>query len=476
MTERWEQLPAADSELWALVEAIVEETATAEERDRLEARLRAEPQARLFYVAYLDLHAHLQWTTRGESAQSIGTSQPALEGQRVPSEAVPGSFRTRRSWWRARALFGSPYRGAIAASLVLAAGLLTALQLLRHAPEEGEPPDLPDAPPGSVAVLIDDRNTVWDKDMILPTETGSALSPGRLKLKSGVVEIAFHGGGEVLLEGPADFDVSAPDQAFLHQGKLIAQVPEGAPAFRIGMPGVVVTDLGGECGLLRNDESGLSEIHVFEGQVGADATDRAGEPEQGMRLAEKAGARVDASRRTITPVPLNEHVFARLRPEIRVSDATVRGGQYAGRNFGTAPRLVVKNSIADYTWDTYLRFDLSGLKGEVREAVVRLVPVRVGQPLLNAAALVPDNRWGETTLTWNNKPSCGPPFAHWMVEEGQAVEFDVTRFVQAALAGDKKLSLRIFAPQRKRGSSFVQYGSRRSDAESRPQLLVTTEP
>src|SRR6202040_2040630 len=99
----------------------------------------------------------------------------------------------------------------------------------------------------SVAVLIDNHNTVWEADMTLPTETGSALPPGRLKLKAGVVEVAFHGGGEVLLEGPADFDVRAADRGFLHRGKLTAKAPEGAPAFQVGMPGVMVTDLGGEC-------------------------------------------------------------------------------------------------------------------------------------------------------------------------------------------------------------------------------------
>ena len=41
---------------------------------------------------------------------------------------------------------------------------------------------------------------------------------------------------------------------------------------------------------------------------------------------------------------------------------------------------------------------------------------------------------------------------------------------------DKKLSLRLFAPNYERGKSFVQYGSRKGDTESRPQLLVTTLP
>jgi hypothetical protein len=368
-------------------------------------------------------------------------------------------------------------RVALAASVLLAAGLVGAFFVLRRGSDgtEEESPELRGAPAGSVAVLIDDRNTVWEKDTTLPTGTGSALRPGRLKLRSGVVEIAFHGGGEVLLEGPADFEVSAADSAFLHRGKLTAKVPDGAPAFQVGMPGVVVTDRGGECGLLR-DESGLTEVHVFEGEIGASATDGAGEPLPGKRLTENAGARVDAAQHTMTPVPLNEQVFAHLRPEIRVADASVRGGKFANRNFGTVSQLMVKNSIADYTWDTYLRFDLSGVKGNVSTASVRLVPLRVGQPLDNAAALVSDNRWNETTITWNTKPFSGPAFARWQVQEGEPVEFDVTALVQAALAGEKRLSLRIFAPDYQRGSAYVQYGSRRGDAESRPQLLLTIVP
>src|SRR5262249_12823665 len=156
----------------------------------------------------------------------------------------------------------------------------------------------------------------------------------RLKLKAGIAAIAFYAGGEVLLEGPADFDVSAADHAFLHQGKLTAKVPGGAAAFRVAMPGLVVTDRGGECGLLR-DESGLTEVHVCEGQVEADAIDRKGEPMPPLRLLENTGARVDASQQRLTSVPLNERAFAHLRPEVRVTDATVRAGQYAGRNFGT---------------------------------------------------------------------------------------------------------------------------------------------
>jgi hypothetical protein len=451
MTGPGQQPPTADGDLWALLESHVDGAATPAERNRLETRLRAEQQARLFYVTYLDLHAQLQWRTRGESVPATMTRPPS------------------------RRILGLRPRSA-AVLLALAASLLAVVLIRLPRSDEVEPPDLPDVPAGSVAVLIDNSNTIWEADTALPTETGSALPPGRLKLKAGVVAIAFLGGGEVLLEGPADFEVRAPDHGCLHQGKLTAKVAAGAPAFRLNMPGVVVTDHGGECGLLR-DESGHTEVHVFkEGQVDAGLTDPTGEPVPAMRLTENAGTQVDTGRQTLTPLPLNESAFAHLRPEVRVADASVRAGQFAGRNFGAACRLRVKNSIPDYSWETYLCFDLSGITGPMREARVRLVPAQVGQPFENAAAVVADHRWNETTLTWASKPSSGPAFATWMVAEGVPVEFDVTRFVREALAGDKKLSLRIFAPNFERRKSFVEYGSRKGEAQRRPQLLVTTLP
>jgi hypothetical protein len=475
MTERTGQLPPADDELWSLVEAFVADTATAEERDRLETRLRAETAARLFYVAYLDLHAHLQWRMRGEAPYPAGTRQartgtpgPLTELDSFSSPAVSIDRRPRRS-------FAALARPAVAALLTLAAAVLVAVLVQRRGSEEEELPDFPDAPPESVAVLIDNNNTVWEKDMALPTRTGSALPPGRVKLRAGVVEIAFRAGGEVLLEGPADFDVSAPDRGYLHRGKLTAKVPKGAPALRVSTPGVVVTDHGGECGVFIG-EAGGTEVHVFAGHIGADPTDPQGGPVPGTRLLENAGIRVDAAHGTMTPVPLNAPAFARLRPVVRFTDATVRAGQFASRNFGTRPRLIVKNSIPDYTSEAYLCFDLSGIKGNLSKASVRLVPVRVGEPTVNAAAFVADNLWSETSITWDSKPLSGAAFATWTAEDGKPVEFDVTGLVREALAGDRLLSLRIFAPHFKRGKGYVEYGSRKGEAASRPQLVVTMAP
>ena len=52
-------------ELRALADAVLEETITSEEMDRLATLLRNDPEAQSFYVAYLDLEAGLHLEMRG---------------------------------------------------------------------------------------------------------------------------------------------------------------------------------------------------------------------------------------------------------------------------------------------------------------------------------------------------------------------------------------------------------------------------
>jgi hypothetical protein len=112
MTEPRRPLPPADEELWSLAEKMADGTATAADRDRLDARLRGAPDGRLFYVAFLDLHAHLQWRTRGAAGR-------------------PAARRPRP---------GRRPRLAVAAALALAAGLLVALCSPASGPRKGSTP------------------------------------------------------------------------------------------------------------------------------------------------------------------------------------------------------------------------------------------------------------------------------------------------------------------------------------------------
>ena len=113
-------LPPADGELWSLVETFVEGGATPDECRRLEDRLRGEPAARMFYVAYLDLHAQLQWRTRGETGGVAENANVALVG--------PAREIRRPLVWSSLAAIGSV---AAAIAVMVPAGAL----FLRRRPQ-----------------------------------------------------------------------------------------------------------------------------------------------------------------------------------------------------------------------------------------------------------------------------------------------------------------------------------------------------
>ena len=114
----------------------------------------------------------------------------------------------------------------------------------------------------SVAVLTRGVNLEWESAAITP---GTPLSPGLLKLKSGIAQIEFYQGARVLIEGPAEFQLVSSGEATCTRGKLSANVPLQAKGFRINTPKGTIVDLGTEFGLDVNDAS--SEVHVFKGEV-----------------------------------------------------------------------------------------------------------------------------------------------------------------------------------------------------------------
>ncbi|MDB6073986.1 MAG: hypothetical protein JWO89_1626 [Verrucomicrobiaceae bacterium] len=121
-----------------------------------------------------------------------------------------------------------------------------------------------EATTASVAVLTRGVNLEWETDSIAPM-AGSPLSPGWLRLKSGLAQIEFYQGARVLIEGPAALQLVSSGEAYCTAGKLSAHVPPQAKGFRINTPKGAIVDLGTEFGLDLNDAS--SQVHVFKGEV-----------------------------------------------------------------------------------------------------------------------------------------------------------------------------------------------------------------
>jgi hypothetical protein len=115
---------------------------------------------------------------------------------------------------------------------------------------------------GTAAKLHRGDSAKW-----MASPAGEDLRAGtRLKLDSGLAEIHFATGAEVILEGPADFEIRGRDEGFVHQGRVSVRIPEQVRRFRLGSPGGTVVDPGKAFGV-HVAADGETEAEVFEGKI-----------------------------------------------------------------------------------------------------------------------------------------------------------------------------------------------------------------
>ena len=135
-----------------------------------------------------------------------------------------------------------------------------------------------------------------------------------------------------------------------------------------------------------------------------------------------------------------------------------------GSNYGSQNRLRVDGSP---TVNSYLRFDLSGLSGEVQSATLRLYPTSAASNGISVHD-VSDDSWQETALTFNNAPPIGPAVAtSGRVTADTPVALDVTSLVDTG----GPVSLAVGTP----GTTAIALGSR-EDLVRTPVLTVDTAP
>lgn len=156
-------------------------------------------------------------------------------------------------------------------------------------------------------------------------------------------------------------------------------------------------------------------------------------------------------------------------------DSYVRdGASNADLSFGTVSSMTVKNDATGYTRHSYVRFDLASVTGRIDVARLRLVPASVGMAgVTHAAAAIADASWGETTLTWNNRPVPAAATSTWTVPAaGTAVEIDLTDQVQAAkAAGATSVTFVITQTANQGASSTVSYATKESGTVANRPLL-----
>jgi len=268
---------------------------------RLDAVLASDGEARQCYNNYMFLHAELYTQHASMGCESLATKIAERE-----AELARASFRVPRS-----ARFNWL---AIATTIVgVAAGSswLTHLATKTASPAE----QLADASAGgvdrsvAVAKITATRNCLWvgsSEDLGF----GSTLFAGqRLDLVAGLVEVTFIDGAQVVLEGPAKFDVKATDLAELHEGRIAAVVPERARGFEVDANGLNVVDLGTEFGMLAEGDD--TEVHVFRGIVMAHLLDADGQQVRTVELNTSQAARITPASSMVARIPARDDAFVR---------------------------------------------------------------------------------------------------------------------------------------------------------------------
>jgi hypothetical protein len=264
----------------------LEGTASAEDREALDALVRSSADARAVYATYMDETTLLRW-------QSDAPDSELLRDLGACDRAAGGSG------WR---LMLAAMSGA-----VLAATLLLALTI-------GQGGRLRPAAKG-VATLTRLDDVRWAAGCARWQEL-SRLGPGdRICFEAGEVEVIFDHGVEVVIGGPAHFEVLAPDRAFSNLGRIAARVGKNGEGFTLETPVAKVVDLGTEFAV-EVTPGGLTDVAVFDGLV--DLSLNAAAAGTGpRRLSSGEALRIDASGRLdrLMTIPSDRfpHV-ARSRP------------------------------------------------------------------------------------------------------------------------------------------------------------------
>jgi hypothetical protein len=237
------------AELRLLLDALCEESITAEQLARLEELVLAHPEAEAYYVRFMSFFADL--------SRAVAVAPVPIP----TAPASPAAQRPRRSRRRRALSWGV---GALAA---LTAALLLAVGLWPRPPEpiaSHLPPPTTEPIDETVAVVLQTHLAEWE-EAGQPTRPGAPLRPGRLVLKSGSAQIEFYSGATVVLQGPAEFRLVSRTEAYCARGKLRATVPPQAQGFTMGCPGANLVDRGTEFGL--DVGRAKTEVHVFRGRV-----------------------------------------------------------------------------------------------------------------------------------------------------------------------------------------------------------------
>jgi len=251
-----------------LFSELVDGLPDADDMESLRKRLAEDAEAREAYCRWMHLHALLSLDF--QYSKNLTLTPPIVAGRTViPKSPGSGLGHGPRRWVTAAVV------AAIAGSVVLAISFVTskraedppltaARTMEQTRPERTLSDDFNRISVDSVAVLACAADAVGSD--IAALTVGAPIRSGRFALQSGLVQLEFLSGANVVIEGPAELDLKSTKLIVCHRGKLRVRVPQQAKGFSVDTPHHRAVDLGTEFAVSVGDGD-TTEVHVFQGEV-----------------------------------------------------------------------------------------------------------------------------------------------------------------------------------------------------------------
>ena len=433
------------AELWELASAACNDAMDDAGVRRLGELLANDRKAQRFYVEYCKLHATLSETLAADCAiervvaaiddEPLLLSEPNDDAVKVVETALPHrrvSVDVRRS--------ATGIAVAIAftiASLSTMHQIILPDRVVKKGAGNGE--SLEGTPPKveSIARLVQDIDAVWKHDRVENPQatngghrikTGMKLYPGqRLHLASGLAEFKFFNGAEVVLRGPAEFEVQSIKQARLEVGALVARAHDRrAKGFVIETPTARVEDLGTEFGVVVAAD-GTTDSSVFRGEVELFVLDSEGTAQSSVTLTKDMAARVTAAGQLVHNLTAQPRRFGWV--DAIVGPIAVKSYTYDGTPEQAQPNVGGRS----YKWPD----NTGGPNSELTDGV------------LPASANYLDVRWVGSYGPINGRHTGGPqPMVTFDLGERHRVSKIAIAYMHASGTPGAQASGSITAPER----------------------------
>ena len=323
-------------ELYHLFGSLCNETITAEEHDRLQSLLTDDADVRLLYFQYLDLHLEL--------GQQVSESIP------VNSPPAPMTIAKKMATAKKSHLY---LVVGLLALVILAVGLLFNNLFLNN--DNGNHLAIATVLQTSQVQFAGDSHSL---------KVGSPLElQHKYALIEGELQIHFASGAEVILKGPAVFEVQGNELLSVDYGDCSVHAPPGAEGFTVLTPLSKVVDLGTRFSVNVN-ESGQTEVQVIEGEAEVHRSSTGQSViHKTARLTEGMARRYTHDHELIVRnIPYNRSAYTEQLPD-RIINYTATTGKHGGVEKLTGITVQRGGKKITYQTDQLIGIEVTHFKG-----------------------------------------------------------------------------------------------------------------